>query len=216
MLFLSGMRAGALGSLTLECVNLATRTVRQWPALGVRTKNSRSATTYLLDVPDLVAIVEKWDARVRTSLPLSAAWYTPIISRWGEQILSADPPGANRNVALAKRLRILFRSAGLAYKSPHKFRHGHAVFALQHAQTMADYKAVSMNLMHGDIRVTDGIYAPLASAEVRERIAGLTAANPLSPMLPAEVDASMQQLSDAQLAAALALAARRLAPSLRE
>ena len=39
---------------------------------------------------------------------------------------------------------------------------------------MADYKAVSMNLMHSDIRVTDGIYAPLARDEVKERITGLT------------------------------------------
>ncbi len=39
---------------------------------------------------------------------------------------------------------------------------------------MADYKAVSMNLMHDDIRVTDGIYAPLTTNEVQQRIAGLT------------------------------------------
>src|SRR5450759_537996 len=41
-------------------------------------------------------------------------------------------------------------------------------------ETMADYKAVSMNLMHTDIRVTDGIYAPLASDDVQRRITGLT------------------------------------------
>ncbi len=62
----------------------------------------------------------------------------------------------------------------MPYKSPHKFRHGHAVLALQHARDMADYKAVSMNLMHGDIRVTDRIYAPLAGQEVKRRISGLT------------------------------------------
>ena len=45
-------------------------------------------------------------------------------------------------------MRKLFEFADLPYKSPHKFRHGHAVYALQHAKTMADYKAVSMNLMH--------------------------------------------------------------------
>jgi hypothetical protein len=79
-----------------------------------------------------------------------------------------------QQVTLAKRLRGLFAAAGLPYKSPHKFRHGHAVFALQHARTMADYKAVSMNLMHADISITDGIYAPLAGGEVQRRIAGLT------------------------------------------
>ena len=38
---------------------------------------------------------------------------------------------------------------------------------------MADYKAVSMNLMHGDIRVTDSVYAPLPSSDVQRRIARL-------------------------------------------
>ena len=85
--------------------------------------------------------------------------------------LSADAPGKNRNLALAKRMHHLFEVAGVPYQSPHKFRHGHAVYALQHAKTMADYKAVSMNLMHEDIRVTDGIYAPLAGNEVQQRIA---------------------------------------------
>jgi hypothetical protein len=75
---------------------------------------------------------------------------------------------------LTKRIRNLLTVAGLPSKSPHKFRHGHAVYALQHAKTMADYKAVSMNLMHDDIRVTDSIYAPLTTNEVQQRIAGLT------------------------------------------
>jgi hypothetical protein len=47
---------------------------------------------------------------------------------------------------------------------------------------MADYKAVSMNLMHDDIRVTDGIYAPLTTNEVQQRIAGLTSGS-MSPRL---------------------------------
>lgn len=61
----------------------------------------------------------------------------------------------------------------LPYKSAHKFRHGHAVYGLQHAQTMADYKAVSMNLMHEDIKITDEIYAPILSHEVQLRISRL-------------------------------------------
>ncbi len=44
---------------------------------------------------------------------------------------------------------------------------------------MANYKAVTMNLMHEDIRVTDGINAPLAGSEVRDRIAGLANTTPV-------------------------------------
>jgi hypothetical protein len=63
---------------------------------------------------------------------------------------------------------------------------------------MADYKAVSMNLMHEDIRVTDGIYAPLAGDEVQRRITSLT--NPVVVPTGVQVQAVdlVSQLSQAQ------------------
>ena len=63
--------------------------------------------------------------------------------------------------------------AGLPYRSAHKFRHGHAVYGLLRARTMADYKVPSENTMHADIRTTDDTYAVLSSEEVKRRIAGL-------------------------------------------
>ncbi len=169
----------------------------------METKNGKSATTYLLDIPELLSVVETWDAFIRSQLPLTAMWYTPTVTRWGEQTLSAGAPGKNRNLALAKRLHHLFEAAGVPYQSPHKFRHGHAVYALQHAKTMADYKAVSMNLMHEDIRVTDGIYAPLAGNEVQQRITALN----LSSAAPLTVDRDLAtfigSLTKGQLSAAL-------------
>lgn len=174
LLFLSGMRAGAMVSLPLKALDVELRTVQQWPSLGVRTKMGKSATTYLLEIPELIELVRDWDRYVRSRLPDTAIWYTPTVNYWGDQQLSPRPPGSARVQSLSKRMRKLFARAQIPYKSPHKFRHGHAVFSLQNAQTMADYKAVSMNLMHADISVTDGIYAPLAGEEVRERIANLT------------------------------------------
>lgn len=210
MLFLSGARASAFASLTIECIDLTTRTVKQWTALGVKTKNSKSATTFLLEIPELLQVAERWDGYIRSQAPATSVWYTPIHHNWGIQKLSVGSPGANRSIALGKRMRRLFRLAGLAPKSPHAFRHGHAVFALQHCRTMADYKAVSMNLMHDNIRVTDGIYAPLATDEVKQRVTGLM--GPVSaPMLPLGADTGfLSGLSDEQLAAVLTIAARRL------
>ena len=213
LLYVSGMRAGALGSLPLEAVDVPGRRIEQWPSLGVRTKNGKAATTYLLEIPELLAVVEQWDVFVRECLPPEAMWYTPTISKFGQQVPSADPPGANRSVAIAKRMRKLFAAAGLRYKSPHKFRHGHAVYALQHAQTMADYKAVSMNLMHADIRVTDSIYAPLAGSEVRQRIAGLVSTGSLSVPADGDVAAFIGSLTTAELSEALIAVAERLARS---
>ena len=210
LLFLSGMRATAFGTLPIGAVDLASRTLKQWPALGVATKNGKSATTYLLDIPELLSVVEAWDAIIRTQLPPTAMWYAPVVSQWGAQALSAEPPGANRGQAVAKRLRHLFEVVGLPAHSPHKFRHGHAVYALQHAKTMADYKAVSMNLMHDDIRVTDGIYALLAGNEVQQRIAALNS----SAVAPLTVDhdlaAFIGSLSKGQLSEALMAIAQQL------
>jgi integrase len=211
LLFLSGARASAFSTLPISAVDLPNRTIKQWPSLEVHTKNGKSATTYLLDIPELFTIVKCWDSWVRSQLPMTAMWYTPIISQWGEQTLSADRPGANRNVAIAKRLRLLFARAGLAYKSPHKFRHGHAVYALQHAKTMADYKAVSMNLMHEDIRVTDSIYAPLAGHEVQQRIAGLTNSAVALPADSTDLNIMVRTLSRGQLSEALIAIAQQMA-----
>jgi hypothetical protein len=119
-------------------------------------------------------------------------------------------PGANRAIAVAKRIRKLFKVAGLTYRSPHKFRHGHAVYSLQHAKTMADYKAVSMNLMHQDIRVTDSIYAPLVSDEVQQRIAGLTGTTVLPLALAGEMASFISTLSKGQLSKALMAIAQQL------
>jgi integrase len=174
MLFLSGMRGGAFATLPILALDLENLTVRQWPELGVHTKNSKKATTFLLNIPDLLAPVRRWDAIVRPALPPTTPWYAPIEHYWGEQSLSNEEPGNCRFNALEKRLKLLFSLVKLEFKSPHKFRHGHAVFGLLHAQTMADYKAVSMNLMHDSIEITDSTYAPMLSSDVQKRISGLS------------------------------------------
>jgi hypothetical protein len=82
------------------------------------------------------------------------------------------------------------------------------VYGLLKAQTMADYKAVSMNLMHHDIKITDSIYAPILSEEVKERIAGLTISPSLLP--ETEFDGLLSQLSNADLSKVLRIVASRL------
>ena len=85
----------------------------------------------------------------------------PIQQNWGEQRLSNITPGENRSTARNRRLKILDQAAGLAHKSPHKYRHGYAIYGLQHCQTMAQYHALSRNLMHANIAITDERYVHL-------------------------------------------------------
>lgn len=208
ILFLSGMRASAFATLPISALDLESLTVRQWPELGVHTKNGKHATTFLLNIPDLYAPVRLWDAAVRPVLPPSAPWYAPVDHNWGEQHLSSREPGKNRLQALEKRVKLLFSLARLPHKSPHKFRHGHAVFGLLHAQNMADYKAVSMNLMHESIEITDSIYAPMLSSDVQERIAGLS--EKASSMPDQELETYLAHLGKESLGRALMFIAEKL------
>jgi integrase len=208
MLYLSGAQARAFTTLPISAVDIMARTICQWPELGVATKNGKRATTYLLPIPELLSVVQKWDDVVRSKLPSTIPWYAPITSQWGSQSLAHVEPGKNRHQALDKRLRRLFILAGIPYKSAHKFRHGHAVYGLLKAQTMADYKAVSMNLMHNDIKITDSIYAPILSEEVKDRIAKLTSDQDSMP--ETEIDGLLDQLSNADLSKVLRIVASRL------
>ena len=148
------------------------------------------------------------DAIIRSALPQTSSWYAPIKQSWGEQKLSSDPPGKNRLNALEKRMQKLFNLANLEYKSPHKFRHGNAVYGLLHAQTIADYKAVSMNLMHESIKTTDSIYAPMISSDVRHRITNLS--NPPSTAPNNEIEKFLEGLEKEGLADALRIIAAKL------
>jgi len=207
-LYLTGERISAFTTSPILALDLRDRCVRQWPELGVHTKFGKKATTFLLPIPKLIDIVTEWDEMVRSNLPHNYPWYAPIEQRWGEQAFSKEPPGKNRHQALEKRLKLLYALAGLPYKSAHKFRHGHAVFGLMHAQTMADYKAISVNLMHDSLTVTDEIYARIMENDVKNRIHGLANNPVLCP--DNELQAMIYKLSPQQLPLALTYIATRL------
>jgi integrase len=172
-LFLSGVRVGAFVTLPLMAVDLDRRTVKQWPKLDVRTKFGKHATTHLLDIPDLLAVVREWDEEVRAVLPERGLWFAHL-SQDGDRI---DPvvreAGVYRRTRARKDLKDWLDRVGLPYHSPHKFRHGHAVYALKHCKDVADLKAVSQNLMHAHLSITDGIYGILSDDDVGDRIASL-------------------------------------------
>lgn len=192
-LFLSGCRASAFASLTLDCIDISARTVNQDPTRGVRTKFRKSAVTHLLEIPDLLEFVTRWDTHIRAVLPASACWYTVINPV--TLAPTADPPGQHRPKILARGLARLFTAVGLPPMTTHKFRHGHAVYGLTHAKDMADLKAVSQNLMHANIGITDGIYAILSEQDRRDRIRALGDTPPSAPTTDdTDIDSVIAQL----------------------
>ncbi len=59
--FLSGIRIGAFVSLPIKAVDIENMTVKQWPReLGVKTKFQKHATTFLLNIPELLQVVIDW------------------------------------------------------------------------------------------------------------------------------------------------------------
>ena len=73
---------------------------------------------------------------------------------------------------------------------------------------MADYKAVSMNLMHDSIEITDSTYAPMLSSDVQERISGLSGKAVSTP--DSDLEAFLGQLGKDDLGKALVFIAGRL------
>ena len=171
--FLSGIRIGAFVTLPLEAVDVEKLTVRQWPKLGVKTKFGKHATTFLLRIPSLLRVVKDWDAEVRRVCGNKGLWFAQVSPETGQIVPRAEKAGDHRSSIACRDLRKWLKKSGLQYHSPHKFRHGHAVYALSMAKDVAALKAVSQNLMHGNLTVTDGVYGVLSDGDVRHQIARL-------------------------------------------
>lgn len=176
-LFLSGMRGGAFTTMPVEAVHIDQQpiVVNQWPALGMHTKNGKSANTFLLPHPDLKLLEEiviSWHKQLTVALGPKGLWYA-IVDGDRNCFAAQQVPGTNRGSNLGKRIKALCERAGVHPMSPHKLRHGHAVWALQHCETIEDLKAVSQNLMHSSLVTTDSIYGILRDQDVARRIAQL-------------------------------------------
>lgn len=172
-LFLSGARAGAFASLPIRAIDLERYAVEQRPRLGVRTKFGKSATTYLIRVPDLHEVVTDWDRLVRDRLSPDALWYATLTSD-GMNFTGKTRPSKDRASAIRAGCKKLCARAGIPYYPPHSLRHGHAVYTLKRCKKMAELKAVSQNLMHSSLKTTEQIYGGLPNDEVGARIAALT------------------------------------------
>ena len=100
-------------------------------------------------------------------------WFAPLSANSGGIDFSLKKLGGSRHDRVRKSLQTWLPSVGVNYHKPHNFRHGHAVFSLKTAKTISDLKAISLNLMHSDIKVTDSVYAVLSNLDVKDIINNL-------------------------------------------
>jgi integrase len=172
-LFLSGMRIGAFVSLPIQAVDIPNRKIIQYPSLGVRTKNRKNGITYLWDIPELLKIVKEWDDEVRPILSPAGFWFAPLSPETGNIDLNVVSVGEHRATIARRNIKRYLDNANLPYHSPHKFRHGHIQYGLAYSKSIADFKAVSMNVMHANMEITDEFYSNLNDGEVNNRISNL-------------------------------------------
>jgi site-specific recombinase XerD len=122
----------------------------------------------------------EWDRRVRAALPAEAVWYARI-NNGSDRIMPSTNMGLYRREQLTRDLHAACRAAGIPYLSPHKLRHGFAVYGVKNAKDMRALKAVSQNLMHSSLTITDGIYGNLGRETVRDAITSLGRAEDVRP-----------------------------------
>lgn len=176
-LFLSGMRIKAFITLPISCVDLENFKIYQLPSRGVATKFHKGAVTSFLQIPDLLEVIRAWDKRIREIFPPNQTWYAPVRSSYRETgvfNISDNKASPNREKEFRKELKRLCDRAGIPYLSPHKLRHGFAIYGIKHARDMKELKAISQNLMHESISITDGIYGNLNEDDIRDTLAGFT------------------------------------------
>jgi integrase len=165
-LYLSAMRVEAFVSMPMSCVNLKNYSVRQFPQEGVRTKNRIAAITQLLRIPELLEIVREWDNKVRIINPYpNGLWYPPLDAD-GVVMPQDHMNWDSRTTILRKSLQKLCKQAGIKYLPPHNFRHGHIYYMMKKVKDMKELKALSQNVMHSSVAITDGIYGKLISNDI--------------------------------------------------
>ena len=81
--------------------------------------------------------------------------------------------GENRGRTVTRNLRSWLNENELPYHSPHKFRHGHALYIKMKAKNFSDLEALKENMMHSSIQTTDSMYGLFDKKNIKERIHSL-------------------------------------------
>jgi integrase/recombinase XerD len=171
LLFLSAIRISAMTSLKLISIDLSSMTVYQNPSEGVKTKNNKSMETVLLPIDELLEIATDWYKTVMNELGENSYWY-PALSTDGLRFVKVEETGdvESRNQSLRHGVKRLCKRAGIKYRSPHKFRRGHGVYAVKNSENFEQFQAYSQNMGHEDPGTTFKYYSKLSNTDIRDVI----------------------------------------------
>ncbi|MHA1267989.1 MAG: hypothetical protein ACTSRS_22390 [Candidatus Helarchaeota archaeon] len=111
------------------------------------TKNSKTSITVPLPIDPLLEVILEWDKLVRKELGNNALWYHKMSTdglTWG----NTDGDTEASRKSFRRGLRKLCNLTGVEYKSSHKLRKGHGVYAVEHSDNYQDFQAYSQNMGH--------------------------------------------------------------------
>lgn len=181
---LTGARDSAIASLKLKHVDLLSNSVYQ-DAREVKTKFSKTFTTYFLPVGDEIAnIVKSWVNYLREDKlwgnddPLFPATRIEVGAKYQFEAVGLD----RKHWSTASPIRTVFREAfemaGLPYFNPHSFRNTLVQLGEKVCQSPEQFKAWSQNLGHEKVLTTFYSYGEVGYQRQGEIISGLSNPQP--------------------------------------
>jgi hypothetical protein len=127
---------------------------------------------------DLPAANLAVNSRPQMPYPPDGFWLALFSTETGNIDPSAVSIGEHRDRLARKNIKAWLEDGNLPYHTPHKFRHGHIHYGSAPARAIEDFNAVSMNVMHSSMKITDEFYSNLSDAEIKRRIDALTLEKP--------------------------------------
>ncbi|WP_050605476.1 tyrosine recombinase XerC [Ruegeria sp. 6PALISEP08] len=174
-LMISGARDGAVASLKLKHINLVDGYVFQ-DAREVRTKNSKTFTTYFMPVDQMYTdCFRDWVQYLKTELffgpddPLFPPPEMGIVDGQFAVVGLKRQTYQNPN-AIRAAVKQAFENAGLPTFAPHSFRKTLTVWADKHYPTREAVKAFSQNIGHESVVTTVSSYFPVSTERQGELI----------------------------------------------
>jgi len=178
---LTGARDGAIASLKLKHVDLATDKVFQ-DARDVKTKNSKTITTYFFPVGNEIrAIVAEWVHFLRDEKlwgnddPLFPATRMVVGPKCYFEVAGLERKHWSTATPIREAFRKAFTRAGLPYFNPHSFRNTIVQLGERLCKTPEQFKAWSQNLGHEQVMTTFMSYGEVAVVRQGEIMGGLAA-----------------------------------------
>ncbi len=107
---------------------------------------------------------------IKNNVTLTNALWYPKMSTDGLSWGSTEGDTEASRKSFRRGLKKLCQLTGVEYKSSHKLRKGHGVYAVEHSENYQEFQAYSQNMGHEDPGTTYKYYSKLSNDDVKDVI----------------------------------------------